>query len=68
MTQTTGTERRDDPGKRLLSWAGCWFDATMERVFVPLVADWQHEWASKRGARRRVNLRWLAHRPLAPAR
>jgi hypothetical protein len=41
------------PGTRLLRIARAWFDeATVARVFVPLVADWQHECAHATGARR----------------
>jgi hypothetical protein len=42
------------PGMRLLAIARLWFDkATIDRVFEPLVADWQAEYASAPAAERR---------------
>lgn len=46
---------------RALAFASRWFDAaTVERVFEPLVADWQREWQDASGFRRGfVHLRAL---------
>jgi hypothetical protein len=47
---------------RALAFASLWFDAaTVERVFVPLVADWQREWRDTTPARRA----WVSVRGLA---
>lgn len=50
------------PGSRLLAFASNWFDqATVARVFTPLIADWQREWQSAPASRRAtIRLRGLA--------
>ena len=41
------------PGSRLLTFAAQWFDdATVARVFEPLIADYQREWADAAPAQR----------------
>jgi hypothetical protein len=47
---------------RALAFASRWFDpATVQRVFEPLVADWQREWHEAAGPQRmRVTLRGLS--------
>ena len=47
---------------RALAFASRWFDeATVRRVFEPLVADWQREWQEASGAHRRsVRVRGFA--------
>jgi hypothetical protein len=43
------------PCRRLLALSRHWFDAaTAERVFEPLVADWEHELRSTSGVARRL--------------
>lgn len=43
------------PGSRLLGFASQWFDErTVARVFEPLLADYQREWAEASPARRRL--------------
>ena len=45
------------PGERLLDIARAWFDeATVVRVFEPLIADLQKEYRSLTGTRRRIQL------------
>jgi hypothetical protein len=47
---------------RALAFASLWFDAaTVGRIFVPLVADWQREWRDATPARRA----WVSVRGLA---
>ncbi len=47
---------------RALVFAQRWFDAaTVQRIFEPLIADWQREWQDASPSRRaRVSLRGLA--------
>ena len=55
-----GRRRPDVVGGRLIALARAWFDeTTVERVFEPLIADWQRECASNR---------WTASAALSPAR
>lgn len=43
------------PGSRLLAFASRWFDErTVARVFEPLLADYQREWADATSPRRRL--------------
>lgn len=47
---------------RALAFASLWFDpATVDRVFAPLVADWQREWQDAAAARRL----WVSARGLS---
>ena len=47
---------------RALVFAQKWFDAaTVQRIFEPLIADWQREWQDASPTRRaRVSIRGLA--------